>query len=584
MDKQKISIMLIIIFFTINIFSSIIIQASFNYDQSDKIESKEIIESSGPLSADYIQKDGKRIPQCLQDGITVIQLPDRHENDGKGNELRLNNSSSKSPPVDYFYECNFYSYDGDGDGYDDSILSEFDVDTLEVSDYVTVMGGLFDEDDTLIDGPKSISYWVYGAQYDYEYLDFTAFWNGTIGWDNYYVLLLLYDSNGELDDYWYSSNAALYVNPYDLFWECNFYPYDEDSDGYNDSILAEFDVDTLQISDYVTVDGYLFDDDDNLIDGPNSISYWVYDMEYDYAYLNFTALWNGTIGWDNYYVLLFLYDSTGELDDYWISSNISLYVSPGKVNWTFIVYLDGDNDLEEAGIDDFLEMSSIGSNRNISIVVQFDRIPGYSNAYDDWTTTKRYFVTKDMVPNNANAIMDLGEKNMGDPQTLIDFVNWTIDNYSSDHYCLVLWDHGSGWKKSFQPPEKGICWDYTNGSDHLNMTELKTAMNSIKNHLGKNIDIVGFDACLMGMLEVYYQLNNTVDITVGSEETEPWDGWPYDDIFYDLNFDPEMLPSELAEVIVTDYMDFYGYNNHYTMAAFDVTELSNNLVSKMNVF
>ena len=54
--------------------------------------------------------------------------------------------------------------------------------------------------------------------------------------------------------------------------------------------------------------------------------------------------------------------------------------------WTFMIYLDGDNNLEEAGIDDFLEIASVGSDSNINIVVQFDRIGGYDTSYGNWTT------------------------------------------------------------------------------------------------------------------------------------------------------------------------------------------------------
>jgi len=46
-----------------------------------------------------------------------------------------------------------------------------------------------------------------------------------------------------------------------------------------------------------------------------------------------------------------------------------------------MVYLDGDNDLEEYAIDDFLEISEVGSDENINIVVQFDRNNYYDTRY-----------------------------------------------------------------------------------------------------------------------------------------------------------------------------------------------------------
>ena len=43
--------------------------------------------------------------------------------------------------------------------------------------------------------------------------------------------------------------------------------------------------------------------------------------------------------------------------------------------WTVMVYLDADNNLESAGIDDINEMEIVGSTSEVNIVVQVDRIP-----------------------------------------------------------------------------------------------------------------------------------------------------------------------------------------------------------------
>ena len=132
---------------------------------------------------------------------------------------------------------------------------------------------------------------------------------------------------------------------------------------------------------------------------------------------------------------------------------LTLGVTPSSAaDWTFMVYLDGDNDLEIYAVNDFLEMAAVGSDSNVNIVVQFDRIhcpdPYYDDTrYDDWTTTKRYLITAGMVPNNANALMDIGEVDMADPTVLADFVEWAIQNYPADNYALILWNHGSGWYK-----------------------------------------------------------------------------------------------------------------------------------------
>src|SRR5512136_560359 len=85
--------------------------------------------------------------------------------------------------------------------------------------------------------------------------------------------------------------------------------------------------------------------------------------------------------------------------------------------WTFMVYLDADNNLEDVGIDNFLSMAQIGSTNDVEIVVLFDRSSSYDARYGDWSSTKRFHVEKDMTPDAANGV-DLGELNMADPATL----------------------------------------------------------------------------------------------------------------------------------------------------------------------
>jgi hypothetical protein len=115
-------------------------------------------------------------------------------------------------------------------------------------------------------------------------------------------------------------------------------------------------------------------------------------------------------------------------------------------SWTVLVYLDADNNLEREAIDDFLEMAAIGSSAAINVVVQFDRVPGYDSRYGDWTGTLRFRVTQGMTPQPASAIADLGEVNMGHPQTLSDFVSWGRATYPAQRTALVIWNHGDGWR------------------------------------------------------------------------------------------------------------------------------------------
>jgi hypothetical protein len=217
--------------------------------------------------------------------------------------------------------------------------------------------------------------------------------------------------------------------------------------------------------------------------------------------------------------------------------------------WTFMVYMGADSSLEGFGIDDFNEMATVGSTTNVSILVQFDRRPGGNSANGDWTTAKRFLVEKDMTPDPANALSDIGEVNMGDPLVLVDFMNWGMSNYPADRYFLVLWGHGLGWQ--------GVVQDASSTSDYLELDELTWAFEAIvANNSGRKIDLVGADACRM-TTEMNYQLKDYVDFFVGSQKDEPEPGWPYDTILSDLTNDTDMGPAELGQVVADRYVESY---------------------------
>jgi len=249
--------------------------------------------------------------------------------------------------------------------------------------------------------------------------------------------------------------------------------------------------------------------------------------------------------------------------------------------WTVMVYLDADNNLESAGIDDINEMEIVGSTTEVNIVVQVDRIPysvlaanneGYADdiSNSNWTTTRRYYITQDFDPFQINSqlISGLGELNMGDPQTLVDFTNWATINYPAKKYLLVIWNHGGGFRSLSLT--KDIAWDDTSGGDKITMPELEYALSAISAQIGKKIDIVGMDACLMAMTEVAYQIKDYADILVASEESEPFDGWPYDTILGELAGNPLMSSGQLAVDIVDKYIFSYPYGN-VTQSAIDLS-------------
>lgn len=255
-------------------------------------------------------------------------------------------------------------------------------------------------------------------------------------------------------------------------------------------------------------------------------------------------------------------------------------------DWTVMVFINGDNNLSEAGAEDINEMEKAGSTSRVNIIVQYDSQRSWYNP--DAGSTKRYYIEKDSDSSTINSpvLADMGEVNMGDYNVLFEFVKWGMTNYPAEHYALVIWNHGSGWDKEVRLPHKGISYDDTDG-DHITTPELGTAMAKIKAFRGKNLDIMGMDACLMQMLEVAYEVRDSVDIVVASEETEPWDGWPYDDILNSLINSPEMSPKEFAATIASKYLASYSGGSQgsqkVTQAAINVTAFPD-FISSLNDF
>jgi len=236
-----------------------------------------------------------------------------------------------------------------------------------------------------------------------------------------------------------------------------------------------------------------------------------------------------------------------------IEDNLQPILEPNAVvfDWLIMMYLDGDNNLEEFAIDDINEMElSKVTGSSIAIIVIVDRISGYDTTNDDWTDTRIFNITEDSTSTITSVLLENeGEANMGDGATLESFLDYCFTNYDANNYWLNLWDHGGG--------TDGLCWDDTDSSDFLTLDEMQQAINNSVETYSVDIDLITHDACFMNMLEVGYELKELADYFVASEESVPADGFDYQAIISALEADPTMNASTLADVIVNSYDTFY---------------------------
>lgn len=217
--------------------------------------------------------------------------------------------------------------------------------------------------------------------------------------------------------------------------------------------------------------------------------------------------------------------------------------------WTAIVYSDADDDaLEGAQWFDVNEMELVGSTPQVNIVVQMDRYAAAFAGDGNWTSARRIYVTQDSDLNaiHSPVVMDLGEVNMGDPQTLVDFVTWAIQNYPATKYALVMSDHGGGWTGGFV--------DATSSSS-LSIPDIADALDQVRQNTGLDrFELFGFDACLMGQIEVFGTFYPVTNYMVASEEVIPSFGWAYTGWLDQLAQDPSMDGGGLAQAIVSTYV------------------------------
>ena len=240
-----------------------------------------------------------------------------------------------------------------------------------------------------------------------------------------------------------------------------------------------------------------------------------------------------------------------------------------QAEWTVLVYLDGDNDLEPDAIDDYAEMASVGSSSALNIVVQFDRIASDEDWDDtsngDWRGVKRFRVERDKRPTKSNQLADLGELDMGDPRTLADFVAWGISSYPARHYALIFWDHGAAWP--------GVASDDSSDGDMLTLPELACALADVRQRTGvQKFDLIGFDACLMGQIDVLQAIAPFGQVAVGSADLEPGEGWAWNAWLGALANNPQQSAAALAPSIIKSFAAFYKKEKDpsVTLAAFDL--------------
>jgi len=242
-----------------------------------------------------------------------------------------------------------------------------------------------------------------------------------------------------------------------------------------------------------------------------------------------------------------------------------------EVSWTVIVYMAADNNLEKYAIGDINDMEFTGGSEDVNVVVQVDRAEGYDDSNEDWTDTRRYLIQEDIedmagIEVNSELVGELDETNTGDPATLVDFATWAIKTYPADQYALIIWDHGGSWF--------GAAADNSADGDMLTLPELDGALTTIRQETQlEKFEFIGFDACLMGALEVYQTLVAHTYYAIASPELVPGFGWNYADVLLEMVDNPDITVEDLGYLIIDSFVEFYSRREGYSNVILGMVDL-----------
>ena len=248
----------------------------------------------------------------------------------------------------------------------------------------------------------------------------------------------------------------------------------------------------------------------------------------------------------------------------------TLAAQPEK-EWTFLVFLNGHNNLSSFGDMNIRDMEKVGSTKDINILVEWGS--------ETTTKTRRLYVQKstNSAQVTSPVVLENDNYDMGNYKNLVEFVKWGIQNYPAKHYFVSVWNHGSGWNRQVLVSPKDISYDDHSGNK-ITTEQLGLAMSEIKQYLGRNIDIYGSDACLMQMVEVAGEMKGDVNYFVGSQDLEPGEGWPYAPFLKKWAGQPTMTPAQVSVLLSKEYLAAYSTGGVYsrrdvTFAVWDMAGL-----------
>ena len=239
-------------------------------------------------------------------------------------------------------------------------------------------------------------------------------------------------------------------------------------------------------------------------------------------------------------------------------------------SWAVYWYLCG-SDLESGGgfaSIDLQEMMEVQLPENVNVVIQTGGAAVWQNELMDPAKLQRWVYNSE----GLQLVDEQESANMGDAQTLYEFLAYANTNYPADKVAVTFWNHGGG-------SVSGAAFDELYGCDSLDLDEMYQAFDAVWPADAANpaLELVGFDTCLMATVDVAAVFQNFSKYLVASEEVEPANGWLYSGWLSELAANPDMEGDDLGIVICNTYYEgceAVGTQDQTTLSVTDLTKLT----------
>ena len=247
--------------------------------------------------------------------------------------------------------------------------------------------------------------------------------------------------------------------------------------------------------------------------------------------------------------------------------------------WAIYWYLCG-SDIELRDNIDFtatgqiMEMMKVPLPPNVTVVIETGGAQRWHNNYSDPNAITRFVYQGDTL--TVADVQPLA--NMGEAETLADFLTYCNTNYPAEKQVLEIADHGGG-------SLYGIAFDHLFNMDSLSLQEVGQAMHSRPAASGA-YELVSFSACLMSSIDTIATLNGLTRYYVASEEVQLGCFWDYEAFFAEIANDTTINGAQLGKAIANGYAqqcEHFGYTCYTTFSVIDMAQADNLITAYNNV-